>query len=179
MKKLFNYAEYVLVPAYLVALAWIAASYGGDVDASAAFAMIVAFCLGYGLWTLAEYWTHRVVLHGWKRRAHWVHHLRPEEYQPEPTISTTASIAVVAALFCISAAGAQIGSLFAAGFVSGYGVYYLLHDLIHRAPRFVKSSIIDLHDVHHDSGDEVNFGVQTMVWDRIFGTFRAPNLRRV
>lgn len=174
MKKLFNYAEYVLVPTYLVTLISIAFSYGPDVEAGDALAMIAAFALGYFGWTLAEYWTHRVVLHKWKRREHWVHHLRPVEYQPEPTILSTASIAIVSSAFLISVFGSQIGGMLAAGFVSGYGVYYLLHDLIHRAPKFVARSIIADHDVHHDSGEEVNFGVQTMIWDRLFGTYRMP-----
>src|SRR4051794_34218544 len=88
---------------------------------------------GYALWTLAEYWIHRVIFHfepedGVGARLHWmihgVHHDHPNDplrLVMPPAASIPLAIVVVGAIFLI--AGAVHGPAGAAGFPICYPVF--------------------------------------------------------
>lgn len=68
-------------PVVLLLLAW-------AVRHTGALLLLVYVLLGYGVWTLTEYWVHRALFHftprsAWGRRAHWmvhgVHHDHPND----------------------------------------------------------------------------------------------------
>src|ERR671931_2168276 len=97
--------------------------------------------VGYVLWTLFEYWLHRLVFHfepekGIGARLHWmihgVHHDHPNDplrLVMPPAASIPLAIIVVATIFLIF--GSTHGPAVAAGFLFGYIVYDEVHYALH------------------------------------------------
>src|SRR3978361_1590894 len=96
---------------------------------------------GYALWTLFEYWLHRIVFHfepekGVGARLHWiihgVHHDHPNDplrLVMPPSVSVPLSALVVFAFYLVIGLP---GSLpFAGGFLGGYLFYDMLHYHVH------------------------------------------------
>ena len=95
---------------------------------------------GYLLWTLAEYWIHRVIFHfepedGIGARLHWmvhgVHHDHPNDplrLVMPPAASVPLALVFYAAFYVVL--GADRAFAFGAGFLAGY----LAYDMIHYAP---------------------------------------------
>src|SRR5918997_468824 len=92
---------------------------------------------GYAVWTLTEYWLHRVVFHfepeqGIGARLHWmihgVHHHHPTDRMRlvMPPAASVPLALVFYALFWL-VLGADAAFAFGAGFLAGY----LLYDMIH------------------------------------------------
>lgn len=123
---------------------------------------------GFVLFTFAEYCVHRWALHGvFFGKHHARHHTHPEEYVTFP-LWFTPSVFVFAFLIMPT-------SLFA-GFVLGYVWFMVWHHVLHHVdltkwPAFAQYYAA-WHMRHHNA-DEVNFGICTNVWDRVFGTYRA------
>ena len=67
------------------------------------------------------------------------------------------------------------------GWTLGYFFYELVHMLAHkRAPRTGYDRWLRKHHFHHHFGHPMaNHGVTIGVWDRVFGTFEAPDRVRV
>src|SRR3954454_92661 len=96
---------------------------------------------GYALWTLAEYWIHRVVFHfepedGFGARLHWmvhgVHHDHPNDplrLVMPPAASVPLALIVVGTIFV--AAGSVHAPAVAAGFLIGYLIYDMIHYHVH------------------------------------------------
>ena len=56
----------------------------------------------------------------------------------------------------------------------GYFAYIILHHAIHHWTVVPGSTLYALkmrHRMHH-RGDDVNFGIVTPLWDRVFGTYK-------
>jgi dihydroceramide fatty acyl 2-hydroxylase len=142
---------------------------------------------GYAMWTLTEYWMHRVVFHfepekGIGARLHWmlhgVHHDHPND--PLRLVMPLAASVPLAIGFCAlfwAVLGETYWMAFAAGFIAGYLAYDMIHYHVHhhrprtRIGRLLRES----HMRHHFQDDERGFGVSAPYWDRVFGT--APQRR--
>jgi dihydroceramide fatty acyl 2-hydroxylase len=138
--------------------------------------------VGYGLWTLFEYWLHRLVFHfepehGIGAKLHWmihgVHHDHPNDplrLVMPPAASIPLAVLVVGALFLI------FGSLHApavvAGFLGGYLIYDEIHyALHHHTPKSrLGKKLRELHMRHHFQDDERGFGISAPYWDVVFRT---------
>src|SRR5688572_13721324 len=137
---------------------------------------------GYAVWTLTEYWLHRVVFHfepqnGIGARLHWmihgVHHDHPND--PKRLVmppSASVPLALVFALIFYVVLGAQWWMPFTAGFLAGYLAYDMIHYHVHHhRPRTrVGRRLRELHMRHHFQDDERGFGVSAPYWDYVFGT---------
>jgi len=143
---------------------------------------------GYAVWTLTEYWLHRVVFHfepqnGIGARLHWmihgVHHDHPND--PKRLVmppSASVPLATMFALVFWIVLGAQWWMPFTAGFLAGYLAYDMIHYHVHHhRPRTrVGRKLRELHMRHHFQDHERGFGVSAPYWDHVFGT---PPERRV
>jgi dihydroceramide fatty acyl 2-hydroxylase len=150
---------------------------------------VIAFLCGWALWTLSEYWTHRIVFHfepehGWGERLHWmihgVHHDHPNDPRRlvlPPVISLPFGVAFLALFFL--ALGRADGCAVCAGFYSGYLVYDMLHfALHHRRPRSRVGRLLhQLHMRHHFEDEHRGYGVSAPWWDVVFGTYSAQRSR--
>jgi len=137
---------------------------------------------GYALWTLAEYWIHRVIFHfepedGLGARLHWmvhgVHHDHPNDplRLVMPPAASVPLALVFYALFWLLL-GADRAFAFGAGFLAGYLAYDMIHyHLHHHTPRTrLGRWLRELHMRHHFQDDERGFGISAPYWDRVFGT---------
>jgi dihydroceramide fatty acyl 2-hydroxylase len=144
--------------------------------------------LGYALWTLTEYWLHRVVFHwepehGVGAKLHWlihgVHHEHPND--PNRLVMPPSASLPLAAIFLVVyrvVLGAPAWLGVSAGFLAGYVVYDTMHwYLHHRIPHSrLGRRLRELHLRHHFQDDTRGFGISAPYWDRIFRT--APKSRR-
>jgi sterol desaturase/sphingolipid hydroxylase (fatty acid hydroxylase superfamily) len=139
--------------------------------------------VGYVLWTLFEYWLHRIVFHfepekGIGARIHWmihgVHHDHPNDplrLVMPPAASIPLAILVVGAIFLI--AGDMHGPAVAAGFLIGYLIYDEMHYAMHHHNPTTRlgKRLRELHMRHHFQDDEKGFGISAPYWDVVFRTF--------
>ncbi len=151
-------------------------------------AVVGLFALGYGLWTLLEYWLHRIVFHyeptnGWGVRLHFiihgVHHDHPNDplrLVMPPAVSVPLG-AFFFGLFYVTLGG-DIAPALTAGFFAGYLVYDMTHYYVHHGhPRSRITRVLrERHMRHHFQDDTRGFGVSAPYWDNIFHT--APRSRK-
>jgi dihydroceramide fatty acyl 2-hydroxylase len=137
---------------------------------------------GYAVWTLTEYWLHRVVFHfeperGIGARLHWmihgVHHDHPND--PLRLVmppSASLPLAVAFSLLFWAVLGATHWMPFAAGFLAGYLAYDMIHYHVHhhRPKTRIGRLLRESHMRHHFQDDERGFGVSAPYWDHVFGT---------
>jgi dihydroceramide fatty acyl 2-hydroxylase len=137
---------------------------------------------GYALWTLFEYWLHRIVFHfepreGIGARLHWiihgVHHDHPNDplrLVMPPAVSLPLGAVVFGVLYLI------FGARYAPGLGSGFFVGYLAYDMIHYylhhfRPRGRLSRMLrERHMRHHFQDDTCGFGISAPYWDEVFRT---------
>src|SRR5215218_6640187 len=104
------------------------------------------FAGGYAVWTLTEYWLHRIVFHfeperGIGARLHWmihgVHHDHPNDplrLVMPPSVSVPLAVGFYGLFVLVI--GASAAPAMAAGFLAGYLFYDNLHYYVHhRNPR--------------------------------------------
>jgi dihydroceramide fatty acyl 2-hydroxylase len=138
--------------------------------------------VGYALWTLFEYWLHRIVFHfepqgGFGARLHWiihgVHHDHPNDplrLVMPPAVSVPLGAVVFGVMYLI--AGQHGAPALGAGFFAGYLVYDMIHYYLHhftphgRLGRMLR----ERHMRHHFQDDTRGFGISAPYWDEIFGT---------
>ncbi len=140
------------------------------------------FAGGYALWTLFEYWLHRIVFHfepekGIGARLHWiihgVHHDHPNDplrLVMPPAVSVPLAAIVFAVLYVIFGAGYAPGLV--AGFYAGYLVYDMIHYYLHHfQPRgWLGRMLRERHMRHHFQDDTKGFGISAPYWDEVFRT---------
>jgi len=143
---------------------------------------------GYVVWTLTEYWLHRIVFHfepdGWiGGRLHWIIHGVHHDHPSDPMrLVMPPSVSVpLAALFTLAfyaLLGAHRGPALAVGFFAGYLLYDMAHYYVHHhQPKSAMGRTLrELHMRHHFQDHETGFGVSAPWWDLVFGT--APKKRR-
>ena len=137
---------------------------------------------GYVLWTLTEYWMHRIVFHfeperGLGARLHWiihgVHHDHPNDPMRlvmPPSVSVPLALLFYAAF--VLALGGPNAPAVGAGFLAGYLAYDMTHYYVHHhkpRTRFGRR-LRESHMRHHFQDDTRGFGVSAPYWDRVFGT---------
>ena len=137
---------------------------------------------GYLLWTLDEYWTHRVILHfeperGIGARLHWMfhgaHHDHPNNpriLSVPPLVSVPLALAFGGVFYLVLGSPQWLG--FAAGFFAGYLVYDMTHYHVHHGSARTRLGrrLREQHMRHHFQDHTRGFGVTTPYWDRVFGT---------
>jgi sterol desaturase/sphingolipid hydroxylase (fatty acid hydroxylase superfamily) len=148
-------------------------------------AMIAA---GYALWTLFEYWLHRLVFHfepegGFGARLHWiihgVHHDHPNDplrLVMPPAVSIPLGAAVFGVLYLVF--GGHLAPAVGAGFFAGYLAYDMTHYYLHHfRPRGPLGRMLrERHMRHHFQDDTRGFGISAPYWDEVFRT--SPRAKR-
>ncbi len=141
---------------------------------------------GYALWTLFEYWLHRIVFHfepedGPGARFHWmihgVHHDHPNDplrLVMPPAASIPLGIIVFGLLYLLL--GESYAPSVAAGFFTGYLVYDMMHYYLHHfRPRGRLGRILrERHMRHHFQDDTKGYGISAPYWDEVFQTSPMP-----
>jgi sterol desaturase/sphingolipid hydroxylase (fatty acid hydroxylase superfamily) len=141
------------------------------------------FAGGYLMWTLFEYWLHRLVFHfepeaGIGARLHWiihgVHHDHPNDrlrLVMPPAVSVPVGIVIVGSLYLIF--GAEYAPGLGAGFIAGYLAYDMTHYYLHHfRPRGrLGRTLRELHMRHHFQDHTRGFGISAPYWDAVFRTF--------
>ena len=120
----------------------------------------ILFCCGVVAWKLAEYITHRVVLHAIAPVQHRIHHAHPRDAVDKIFWQIWLAFAAV----YLMAGGAVV-----AGVLVAYGWYLLVHFCVHHSPAILPASLLKHHLEHHKFANR-NYGVTTKMWDRAFGT---------
>jgi dihydroceramide fatty acyl 2-hydroxylase len=164
----------------------IAISFMVGVDRVGVANTVLAVILGYVVWTLTEYWLHRMVFHfepqdGLGARLHWiihgVHHDHPNDPMRlvmPPSVSVPLAAGFLG-LFVV-AGGSGWGVALFCGFIAGYLAYDMLHfHTHHHVPRTrVGRKLRELHMRHHFQDHNAGFGVSAPYWDHVFGTAPRP-----
>jgi sterol desaturase/sphingolipid hydroxylase (fatty acid hydroxylase superfamily) len=165
----------IFVPAILALGAWALSKQS--------VAVVVGLVVGgYAVWTLFEYWLHRIVFHfepqkGFGARMHWiihgVHHDHPNDplrLVMPPAVSMPLGAVVFGVLYGIFGAGYAPG--LGAGFFAGYLVYDMMHYYLHHfRPRGPLGRMLrERHMRHHFQDDTRGFGISAPYWDEVFGT---------
>jgi sterol desaturase/sphingolipid hydroxylase (fatty acid hydroxylase superfamily) len=140
-------------------------------------AALAAMAAGFVGWGLLEYGLHRWILHGpptIARVNHAYHHA-------DPTLLIGTPIFVI----LIGASGiwlllsllipASLAAFVVFGLYAGYNGFAIVHHLgHHHSGRLASLRIVgrleQFHDSHH-ARQNVNFGITTTFWDRVFGTY--------
>jgi dihydroceramide fatty acyl 2-hydroxylase len=166
----------IFVPVVVV-MEWLGADHG-----LAAWKLALFTVAGLAIWTLTEYWLHRLIFH-WEpdnefgRRMHFiihgVHHDHPNDklrLVMPPAVSIPLSALFFLAfslLFGIPAAYPIF-----AGLIIGYlGYDYTHYYLHHFVPRSeLGKRLREQHMRHHFQDHRFGFGVSTPLWDVVFGT---------
>jgi dihydroceramide fatty acyl 2-hydroxylase len=144
---------------------------------------------GYLLWTLTEYWMHRIVFHfepedGIGARLHWiihgVHHDHPNDRMRlvmPPSVSVP--LAVLFYLLFLVVLGGAVAPAFGAGFLAGYLIYDMTHYHVHHHTPRTRAGrrLRELHMRHHFQDDTRGFGVSAPWWDFVFGTAPRRGVR--
>src|SRR3954470_18045282 len=141
-----------------------------------------AVLAGSVVWTLTEYWLHRLVFHfepqdGIGARLHWIIHGVHHDHPNDPLRlvmppSVSVPLATLFYLLFVSLAGPDWGLAAFAGFIGGYLFYDMTHYYVHHhAPRSrMGRKLRELHMRHHFQDDTAGYGVSAPWWDRVFGT---------
>jgi dihydroceramide fatty acyl 2-hydroxylase len=137
---------------------------------------------GVAVWTLTEYWLHRLVFH-WQPRfrggdrlhfiIHGVHHDHPNDAMRlvmPPAVSIPLS-ALFLGLYVLIFGTPEAFPAFS-GFIGGYLVYdYTHYHVHHHTPKTeLGKRIRAQHMRHHFQDHRYGFGVSSPVWDAIFKT---------
>jgi len=137
---------------------------------------------GYAVWTLSEYFIHRVVFH-WDPDhpigarfhyvAHGVHHEHPHDPMRlvmPPSVSVPLAALFVGAFYLIL--GSPDFYIFAAGFLSGYLFYDMTHYFVHhhKMKSRLGKRLRELHMRHHFQDPDTWYGISAPYWDHVFGT---------
>jgi sterol desaturase/sphingolipid hydroxylase (fatty acid hydroxylase superfamily) len=122
--------------------------------------IIVLFGCGLVAWTLAEYITHRFVLHAIAPVQHGIHHARPRDAVDKIFWQVWLAFAVLYPI---------VGGAVTAGVLVAYAWYLLVHSCAHHHSAVLPASVLKHHLDHHRFANR-NYGVTTRFWDRVFGT---------
>jgi sterol desaturase/sphingolipid hydroxylase (fatty acid hydroxylase superfamily) len=165
----------IFAPAIAVMVAW-------GLSRESVPALVGLLLAGYALWTLFEYWLHRVVFHfepedGLGARMHWiihgVHHDHPNDplrLVMPPAVSVPLGAVVFGLLYLIF--GERYAPGLGAGFFTGYLVYDMMHYYLHhfRPHGRLGRMLRERHMRHHFQDETRGFGISAPYWDEVFGT---------
>jgi dihydroceramide fatty acyl 2-hydroxylase len=165
----------IFLPAIIAMAAW-------GLQRLSVLGIIGLVCAGYALWTLFEYWLHRLVFHfepqeGLGARMHWiihgVHHDHPNDplrLVMPPAVSVPLGAVVFGLLYLIF--GVRYAPGLGAGFFTGYLIYDMMHYYLHhsRPHGRLGRMLRERHMRHHFQDDTKGFGISAPYWDEIFRT---------
>jgi sterol desaturase/sphingolipid hydroxylase (fatty acid hydroxylase superfamily) len=142
---------------------------------------------GIVMWTFMEYLIHRFLGHQKRgknpvRKEHKRHHAEAHYFAPLykklflATLFFTFSTVVTGLLFTF-----QMGIYFSLGLAGMYFIYEITHRRFHIKEPLIRYGLRmrKHHFFHHFGNPSVNHGVTTALWDRIFGTFKRPDVVKV
>jgi dihydroceramide fatty acyl 2-hydroxylase len=165
---------------YMPMIAWVA--WRAIEVGTGALAFAGLFLAGLVIWTLLEYWLHRLLFHYeattplGKRfiwLAHGVHHDWPND-KLRLVFPPAVSLPLAALFWGIFGATFGEAARYAAfaGLLTGYLSYDMLHYYVHHfAPRQPALKFLRrYHLEHHFRHEPLRFGVSIPVWDYVFGT---------
>ena len=156
---------------------------------SALWALPLQFAAGFLVWTLTEYWLHRLFFH-WEPKTSWgprfhflLHGVHHDHFKDKlrlvmpPAASLSLGVVFFGAYWGLAQLAAPLlhpGWVWAfyAGKVLGYVNYDMTHYYIHHfkpATAFHKK-LRHHHNNHHHANHDRKFGVSFQLWDRVFGT---------
>ncbi len=140
------------------------------------------FLSGLLIWTLSEYWLHRLVFH-WEpdhpigSRLHFIMHGVHHEHPNDPLrlVMPPAVSIPLAALFLglfVLIFGTPAAYPAFAGFIAGYLTYdYTHYHLHHHVPRTAAGKQLrEQHMRHHFQDHRYGYGVSSPLWDFVFRT---------
>ena len=171
LSKLSYYADFVVYPSLILLLS------AGTLYVLALpqrLEWFLAVAAGAASWTLLEYVLHRAILHRVRffNRMHDAHHENPNSLVGTPTW-LTATLGALALLPVSVFSELSLASGLSVGLMLGYLWYAALHHALHHH-RIGPSSFFyraKLHHAqHHHGRGHCNFGVTTVLWDRVFGS---------
>src|SRR4029077_2644745 len=137
---------------------------------------------GYALWTLFEYWLHRLLFHfepeqGLGARLHWIIHGVHHDHPNDPLrLVMPPAVSVPRGGLWVALLDVILGSRYApgvgAGFFAGYLAYDLTHYYLHHfRPRGPLGRMLrERHMRHHFQDETRGFGISAPYWDEVFGT---------
>lgn len=167
----------------IVALIWLGADRGYG-----AGEIVLLVGGGLLLWTLTEYWLHRLVFH-WEPDhpiggrlhfiIHGIHHEHPNDrlrLVMPPALSIPLGLAFFGLFVLVF--GTPAAYPLYAGLLIGYlGYDYTHYHLHHHTPRTkLGRRLREQHMRHHFQDHRYGFGVSSPLWDAVFGTL--PRWRR-
>jgi dihydroceramide fatty acyl 2-hydroxylase len=176
------------VPALIFVPAIGAGLWLGLDDGLAAGKLALLVLGGVGIWTLTEYWLHRLIFH-WEpdnafgRRMHFIihgiHHDHPNDrlrLVMPPAVSIPLAVLFFFG-FALIFGKPEVYPLFA-GFLAGYLAYDYMHYYVHHfVPRSeLGKRLREQHMRHHFQDHRFGFGVSSPIWDVVFRTL--PRRRR-
>jgi dihydroceramide fatty acyl 2-hydroxylase len=161
----------------VIAGVWLGADSGYSAGKLALFVV-----LGLFIWTLTEYWLHRLVFH-WEpdhpigARLHFiihgVHHDHPND-RLRLVMPPGASVPLAALFFglFVLVLGTPAAYPVFAGFILGYLAYdYTHYHVHHHVPKTqLGKRLREQHMRHHFQDHRFGYGVSSPLWDVIFGT---------
>jgi sterol desaturase/sphingolipid hydroxylase (fatty acid hydroxylase superfamily) len=165
----------IFAPAVALLAAW-------GLERVSALGMLGLAVGGYAMWTLFEYWLHRVVFHfeperGLGARMHWIihgiHHEHPNDplrLVMPPSVSLPLGAVVFGAIYAVF--GGRYAPGLGAGFFAGYLAYDMIHYYVHHfRPRGrVGRMLRERHMRHHFQDETKGFGISAPYWDEVFRT---------
>jgi len=165
----------IFVPV-VIAMEWLGAARGYG-----AWQLIGLSLAGIAIWTLTEYWLHRLFFH-WEpdnacRRMHFIihgiHHDHPND-KLRLVMPPSVSIPLAALFFLAFSAvfGSPAAFPLFGGFIFGYLCYDYTHYYVHH---FVPKSNLgkrlrEQHMRHHFQDHRFGYGVSSPLWDVVFRT---------
>jgi sterol desaturase/sphingolipid hydroxylase (fatty acid hydroxylase superfamily) len=178
MSKIGYFAEFLLFPVFFVVMT--ALAFRGSHPRIPVWLALVL--LGALFWTLIEYLLHRFVFHHIPIVAemHDRHHRDPTALIGTPAW-VSLSVGVVAGLLPLwRVLGFGLAAAIVIGLFFGYLWYVLVHYAIHHWPAGRDTYLYraKLRHAWHHRSHEVNFGVTSELWDRIFSTLSKPVSKR-
>jgi sterol desaturase/sphingolipid hydroxylase (fatty acid hydroxylase superfamily) len=132
---------------------------------------------GFFAWGFFEYVLHRWILHGppsIARVNHAYHHADPSVLIGTPVFVILIGATAIWMLLSL-AMPAGLAAVAVSGLYSGYNSFAIVHHIGHHySGRLAQLRIVgrleQFHDAHH-ARQNVNFGITTTLWDRLFGTY--------
>jgi dihydroceramide fatty acyl 2-hydroxylase len=165
----------IFLPAVVLLAAW-------GLEKVSVLGMLGLAVAGYAMWTLFEYWLHRVVFHfepekGLGARLHWIihgiHHEHPNDplrLVMPPSVSLPLGALVFGAIYVVF--GSRYAPGLGAGFFAGYLAYDMIHYYVHHfRPRGRLGRMLrERHMRHHFQDETKGFGISAPYWDEVFRT---------
>lgn len=175
-------AVYLPLLLFLLAFGTLQTAPGGG------WAVPLLWAAGLLIWTPAEYLLHRFLFHFTPRTPrqervsflfHGVHHAQPmvkTRLVMPPALSLPLAglfFLFFRLVFQVIPGGLAATLLLSSGFLTGYLLYDMLHYAMHHFD--IKSGYVQKvrrnHMRHHALTPNKRFGVTTLFWDRVFGTY--------